>query len=255
MRFTKCVHIIPLGYDAGDSVYDDPSTLENILEACKFFVPQYRWKAIQLQNLEGKVVHIWNHLTAVAAMDGGEYFCLLADDVVIETPDWATRVMSTLTENPFLTNFGTVAFFDQQQPGFPSFPCFHRTHLEVVGDLFAAMDPIFVNSFADPWISDVYAAFNSSFIPKNIVLENKIGGNGNPQMPRYQQLRVGMEHYLDAVHRARRIAAQWLNKKVMQQYTLSYNSLIYSMLISFCDQLQRLQMPLFPWSPSTLAVR
>ena len=207
-----------LGYDAGDSVYDNPSTLAEILEACQFFLPEYQWKAVQLQNLEGKVVHIWNYLTALAAMDGGEYFCLLADDVVVYTPDWVTRVMSVLGKNPLLANFGTVAFFDKQQPGFPSFPCFHRTHLEVVGDLFAAMDPIFLNSFADPWISDVYAAFNSSFIPSTIVLENKIGGNGNPQMPRYQQLRVGMEQYLDAVHRARRIAAQWLNKKVRTYY-------------------------------------
>ena len=110
-----------------------------------------------------------------------------------------------------LRNFGTVAFMDVKSPNYPTFPVFHATHLMIFGST-TAFDPFFINSFADPWINDVYVSFNSSFIAKNVKLYNFIGGDWNFK-PRYSPVNMAADEYIEKVQLARRKIAQWIGRK------------------------------------------
>jgi len=195
-----------LGYDECDDVYDSDA-LADIIDAIDYYLPDVVVKHVRLAGLTGKIVHIWNELTSRAYLDGVDYFFLLGDDVVITTPDWASRAIHSLRSNPVLPDFGTVAFHDLSNPNFPTFPVFHRTHLSIFGHT-NAFDPFFENTFADPWLSDVYVKFNSSFIPTTIVLKNMIGGF---EQARYNPKHPNMENYIDLVQRSRRTIAIWLS--------------------------------------------
>jgi hypothetical protein len=103
-----------------------------------------------------------------------------------------------------------------------------------------AFDPYFINSYADPWISDIYESFNSSFIAKNVKLYNAVGGDWRTTSPRYVPTDVHMEDYIDKVQRARRRIAQWVGLKTPIRWnpsTLAYGEEgIYYKL--FCDFLR-----------------
>ena len=219
-RFDNIKMHLYLGYDECDVVYDSDA-LVDIVDAINYFLPDIAVQHIRLAGLTGKIVHIWNELTSRAYLDGIDYFFLLGDDVVITTVDWAPLAISTLQSNPVLSNFGTVAFHDLSNPDFPTFPVFHRTHLDIFGHS-NAFDPFFENTFADPWLSDIYVKFQSSFIPSTIVLKNMIGGF---EQARYNPKHPNMENYIDLVQRTRRALAAWLSTSVGLQWSpkeLSY---------------------------------
>jgi hypothetical protein len=204
--------VLYLGYDEGDAMYDNEVTMNEIVSTIQQRAPSLLIKPVRLSGFEGKVVYIWNGLTRIAYDDGCEYYFLLGDDVLISTFNWIPRMINILRyESKLLQNFGTVAFYDLLQPNRPTFPVFHSTHLMIFG-IETAFDPYFINSYADPWISDIYVSFNSSFIAKNIKCYNAIGGEWT-NIPRYVPTDVLMEDYIDKVQRARRRIAQWVGLK------------------------------------------
>lgn len=222
-RFDNIKVHLYLGYDECDVVYDSDA-LVDIIDAINYFLPDVIVQHVRLVGLTGKIVHIWNELTSRAYLDGIDYFFLLGDDVVITTTEWAPRAINILQGNPILSNFGTVAFHDLSNPDFPTFPVFHRTHLDIFGHS-NAFDPFFENTFADPWLSDVYVKFNSSFIPNTIVLKNMIGGF---EQARYNPKHPNMENYIDLVQRTRRTIAAWLsNTLTSKSFKWSLSDLSY----------------------------
>ena len=217
--------VLYLGYDEGDAMYDNEVTMNEIVSTIQQRAPSLLIKPVRLSGFEGKVVHIWNGLTRIAYDDGCEYYFLLGDDVLISTFNWIPRMINILRyESKLLQNFGTVAFYDLLQPNRPTFPVFHSTHLMIFG-IETAFDPYFINSYADPWISDIYESFNSSFIAKNVKLYNAVGGDWRTTSPRYVPTDVHMEDYIDKVQRARRRIAQWVGLKTPIKWnpsTLAY---------------------------------
>jgi hypothetical protein len=140
--------------------------MENIITAISFFIPNIIIRPIRLTGFTGKIVHIWSDLTSRAYTDGAQYFFLLGDDVVVLTHNWMSKIIIKLHNNPVMSNFGTVAFYDTQQPFFPTFPAFHRIHLDIFGKE-NAFDSFFTNTFADPWLSDVYVSIYINYISIN----------------------------------------------------------------------------------------
>ena len=209
--FDKLPIILYIGYDGGDPIYDNEENLGEILQAIKSSTPLLEVKPIKLIGFQGKIVHIWNDLTKRAYNDGCEYYFLLGDDVVITTNDWVVAMINILSrKNKNAPNLGTVAFYDTGNPNFPTFPVFHRTHLLIFG-ADNAFDPYFTNTFADPWISDIYVSFNSSFIATDIPLINIIGGvDSVKNIPRYNPKHPHIENYIDLVQRGRRRIARYL---------------------------------------------
>lgn len=204
--------VLYLGYDEGDAIYDNEANMLEIVSIIQQRAPLLAIKPIKLSGFQGKVVHIWNELTRLAYHDGCEYFFLLGDDVLISTKNWIPRMMYYLQHgSKLLPNFGTVAFYDIVEPSGPTFPVFHSTHLMIFG-VETAFNPFFTNSYADPWMCDIYIPFKSSFIAKDVKLYNVVGG-GWTNAPRYEPVPMPYEDYIDQVHRARRLIAQWVGLK------------------------------------------
>jgi len=219
--------LIVLGYDIGDPVYDHAPNREFILTEIARQLPQVKVKALEMPDFKGKVLHIWNRLAAHAYRDGAEYFFFLGDDLLLKSKNWMGNIVERLQNNQFLPNLGTVAFFDEhkrEKHGTrPTFPTFHRTHLDIFGADFA-IDPVFGNQFGDPWIFDVYLPFNSSVIEERAHLYNVIGGD---VMPRYNPEQPSWELYIDAVQRGRRRVAKWIASRRLQGYTWTPAQLAY----------------------------
>lgn len=209
--FEKLSIILYIGYDSGDPIYDNELNMSKITQLMKESIPLLEVKTVKLSGFQGKIVHIWNDLTKRAYNDGCAYYFLLGDDVVINKSDWINEMTKILrTKNSNTPNLGTVAFYDIGSPNFPTFPVFHRTHLLIFG-ADNAFDPYFTNTFADPWISDIYVSFNSSYIASGVSLSNIIGGvDSVKNIPRYNPKHPHIENYIDLVQRGRRRIAQYL---------------------------------------------
>jgi hypothetical protein len=231
-----------LGYDEGDLVYDNPFYMNFIIQVIQDLLPTITIHSIRLVGLSGRIVHIWNYLTSIAARDNMKAFFLLNDDLTFRSNNWFSDAISTLNNNSFLSNFGSTSFYDEQQvhsmyPFFPSFPIFSQLHLDIFGKE-TAFDPIFVNSMADPWIYDVYVIFNSSLVLWNSKVFNEIGGilqqqpGTNPigRPCRYDKMVkhvMGLETYIDHVQHGRRKVAKWLAINHSHSFSWTPASLAY----------------------------
>lgn len=200
-----------LGYDEGDPIYDNSDNLASITMTMATSVPSIVLKPIKFINSMGAIAYIWNELVAKAYDDGVEYFIVLSDDALLLRKGWMQNLVTALHSNPVLADLGTVAFFEEHKrlkPGtFPTFPVFHRTHLEIFGRN-GTIHPVIFNSFADPYISDLYVIFNSSKIVSKAKLKNTIGGEDTP---RYNPHTPELTDYVDAVEKGRRKIAVWLS--------------------------------------------
>ena len=55
------------------------------------------------------------------------------DDTVLETPNWATKLIATLKTNPFVANFGVTGPLDSNNEKIFTHSFVHRTHIDVFG--------------------------------------------------------------------------------------------------------------------------
>jgi len=219
---------IVIGFDEGDPIYDNEDIMRQILIEINLQLPLVVVKTVKLTGLGNKVVHIWNTLIGHSYRLGADYFFCLGDDVVMLSVNWIGQMVLRLRNNAFLPLLGTVAFFDEHKLEVhgtrPTFPAFHRTHLDIFG-VDTAFDPIFKNQFADPWLYDVYKPFNSSVIDSNAHLYNVIGGDF---LPRYEPQLPDWEGYIDAVQRGRRRVAMWVaSRSSFTNYTWTPDQLVY----------------------------
>ena len=53
------------------------------------------------------------------------------DDTIIETPNWATKLVETLASNPSIPNFGVTGPSDSNNDKIFTHSFVHRTHIEV----------------------------------------------------------------------------------------------------------------------------
>jgi len=199
-----------LAIDSGDSVYDRKGAGKELQKLFSSHLPRVSFKLLRLDHHSQKIAAIWNKLVqrAFSGKRPNDYFIFLSDDAVVESEGFVGNIVTTLADN---NNFGVVAFHEKHKyakaGSWPTFPCFHRTHLEIFG-ADAAFDPVFVNSYVDIWISDVYRAFKSDVILPEAIILNTVGGQ---ESPRYNPTFPGWDTYIAAVERGRRRVAAYLS--------------------------------------------
>jgi len=154
----------------------------------------------------GHICAMWADLARVADAAGAEFSVLLGDDVTLLTPGWHDRIAAEFqaiadrTGLPY--GFGCVAFADTAFPGFPTFPVWHRTHMRAFNR--AIFPPSFINQDADPYLFQVYRAFNAATLLPDVQLCNGVGG---AQAPRYHRQHVPWTG--STLSSARQGAAEW----------------------------------------------
>eukprot|EP00002_Diphylleia_rotans_P032992 TRINITY_DN6984_c0_g1_i4.p1 TRINITY_DN6984_c0_g1~~TRINITY_DN6984_c0_g1_i4.p1 ORF type:complete len:516 (+),score=93.45 TRINITY_DN6984_c0_g1_i4:42-1589(+) len=124
---------IYLGYDEGDPMYDNSTTMPYFLSRATQIITNYpiTLKIFKLSGLTGAPCWIWNELFRLAYEDGAEYFFQINDDVKLIKKGWLTNYVETLKTNPFLPNFGVVGPMDVINPKTMTQSFVHRTHYEV----------------------------------------------------------------------------------------------------------------------------
>ena len=219
--------IMYLGYDENDPLFDNDKVIQQILDRTEKQLPFLTVRFLRLKGLRHLVAHIWSALASVAYQDGADYYCILSDDSQLLNKGWLHSLVYSLQNNPILSNFGTVAFYEEHkrlEPGtFPTFPFFHKTHLQIFGHN-NMIHPHFANSFADPYISDLYSIFGSAKIVSGAKIKNIIGGE---DMPRYNPAHPGWDNYIDLVQSGRRKIAVWLAQNKPGSYNWTPASIAY----------------------------
>lgn len=198
--------VLYLAYDDGDPVFDNPQLSLEVYEALALLIPDFMTIRAVKQGYKNKIFHHINALAEVAYREGCQYFLLANDDMSFLSEDWAQRAISILRNNPVLPNFGTLAFFDvcQRSPFYPTYPFFSRLHLDIFGRMHA-FTPIFSNQLGDPWLSDIYVSFNSSFVPSDLRVKNE------PKESRHDgRSQMTWDRYVDVVEADRLFIARAL---------------------------------------------
>lgn len=198
-----------LGVDEGDRLYDGTGAMKGLKRLFQSLVPHIHLKIVRVAGAQQRIAMLWNELAQKAYTSAHDYFFVLSDDAILISDNWVDSLVNRLQGN---RNFGVVSLYEHHKRAaagsWPTFPGFHRTHVDIFGAT-EAFDTVFVNSYVDIWISDVYNVFNASFIVEQAAVRNIIGGE---DMPRYQPFFPGWEAYVGAVERGRRIVAQFLGR-------------------------------------------
>jgi hypothetical protein len=112
----------------------------------------------------GKLCWIWERLAVAAVQDGADFFVLLGDDVHMLDEAWQEDVehcfvqVAERTGLPF--GLACVALRDVSFEAFSTFPCLHRTHIEIFhGRLFP---PELTNQHGDPFLFEIYRRWAAS---------------------------------------------------------------------------------------------
>lgn len=201
-----------LAVDAGDRIYDQKGAAKLLKKLFAKYIPDVSFKLVRLTGHSQKIASIWNELVHRAHSSKGQndYYIFLSDDAIVQSKGFVGNIAKKLADNG---NFGVVAFSEKHKyaeaGSWPTFPCFHRTHVDIFGAQGqGAFDSVFVNSYVDIWISDVYRAFDSAVIHPGARILNTVGGEDSP---RYTPTFPGWDAYIAAVERGRRLVGAYLS--------------------------------------------
>lgn len=150
-RSNKLIFAFYIGFDRGDSLYDTG-------DAWTEFRDEFRHRAIyrmteqmmdetainavlstllsvklmHFEDLAGAPSQIVSQLTLKAYGEGYDYFYQVNDDTVIDTPNWAPKLMQTLRTNSIYANLGVTGPKDANNEKIFTHAFVHRTHIEVL---------------------------------------------------------------------------------------------------------------------------
>jgi hypothetical protein len=119
-------------------------------------------------------------------------FCQVNDDTILESPNWAPKLIATLRDNRFVANFGVTGPVDTNNDKIFTHSFTHRTHVDVFGTLFP---PAFKNWWSDDWITTVYGAKHTSRCP-DVTIKHNVQGQKTGAINRYQVDKVKCIIYL-----------------------------------------------------------
>ena len=202
-----------IGIDSGDPLLDKDVGGWDFIDITRLTRESCNSASIYINyftNLPpGSICRMWNDLAQIAFVERNcDFVVLVGDDVILTTP-FAQDIFAAFDkfekENGTPFGFGCVSFCDDTFPGFPTFPVVHRLHSDIFGNL---LPDCFVNQGADPFIFQIYRAFNCASMAPNARLENHIGG---AQEARYTKQDIDWSGNL--LFNARSKAYSWLNKQ------------------------------------------
>lgn len=200
-RSNRYVFRFFIGFDRGDSLYDtgdawsdfreefkhraifrmteqmmDESAINKVLES------QLSVKLMHFEHLEGAPSQVVSQLILTAYTDGFDYFYQVNDDTVLESPNWAPLLISSLQKNPVRSNLGVTGPRDANNEKIFTHSFVHRTHVDIFGYLFP---PSFKNWWSDDWISTVYGKLHT-FRTSDVVIQHNVKGQKTGDWNRYQ---------------------------------------------------------------------
>jgi len=162
-----------LGYDAGDSFYDNETMLRQIGEK---FRREVRDKNITLEELvkcqgtEHSPAYVWNILFKRAYDDGCDYFYQLGDDIELQTKGWSAVFVEALTKSK---GVGVTGPLEEHNRRILTQTFVSRRHMEIFGYYFT---PIVKNWSCDDWLHNVYMP-SYNFWRKDILVRNSSVGS------------------------------------------------------------------------------
>lgn len=212
-RFWYTVYV---GYDDADPMWDHEGRLRANLDTANrlFHAHPVVVKAVRIQRYpnpnKGSLTNVWNKLCEAALADGNEYVFLDNDDLIIQTPNFAPRLVEALRGNALYPGLGESAPYDTSFPDeeHPTFPMVSRVHFEIFGQMYST--EIFSRG-CDTWLGDVYRGFGSVISLQEVKVSNTAYGT-----PRRYENDFNDWRYRDLVVEGRRKIAAFLRSKGVQ---------------------------------------
>mmetsp|Transcript_16649 Transcript_16649/g.18021 ORF Transcript_16649/g.18021 Transcript_16649/m.18021 type:complete len:571 (-) Transcript_16649:1521-3233(-) len=200
-RSNKYIYRFYIGFDRADGKYDTGDAWNEFREEFKhraifrmseqmmseevinsILEGQLSLKLMHFDHLDGAPSQIVSQLIVTAYADTFDYFYQVNDDTVLETPNWATKLIATLKTNPFVANFGVTGPLDSNNEKIFTHSFVHRTHIDVFGYHFPSA---FKNWWSDDWISTVYGS-KHTFRCSDVTIKHNVHGQKTGDINRYQ---------------------------------------------------------------------
>lgn len=174
---TRFWYTVYVGYDAGDPMWDHTGRLAANLDTANQLMRDHpaEVKGVRVvpypNPAKGSLTNVWNKLSEAALADGNEFVFLDNDDLIIETHNFAARLVDALMANPVLPGLGEAAPYDTSFPdeNHPTFPMVSRLHFEIFGAMYST--DIFSRG-CDTWLGDVYRGFRSVISLSDVRVSN-----------------------------------------------------------------------------------
>ncbi|CAF1648523.1 unnamed protein product [Rotaria magnacalcarata] len=175
-----------IGYDYGDSWYDNASNWQDLSIFIKRESTQtgrsktkLSFRAIILFGIDQRITAVWNTIASVALKDQCDYFYPANDDLELITKGWTSGAIHALKSCHVASNFGIATFRDVTVCMAPTFHLVHRTHLDFHNGFYY---PIPAHGAAqDPWIYSLYRPWRCAFVLKQYQIRNHIGLTSGPR--------------------------------------------------------------------------
>lgn len=120
-----------------------------------------------------RICAIWDTLARLGYGDGCDSFLFAGDDLRFITQGWDEKLCDPIMRR----GYGIEAFYDIAFPDFPTFPIFHRSHIDCFGSVFpeSFCD---ANQQGDPFLYELYRSIGAANLHRDVRCENTIGGTG-----------------------------------------------------------------------------
>jgi hypothetical protein len=166
---SKFTYRVFVGYDAGDALFDNRTTLAALAAHMRGSLPSVAFEPRCMLNPTQQPVPVLNRLSRAAYGAGCDFMYHIDDDTEFITPDWADRFVSTL-EGFVPPLWGAVGpTCHEGNTAILTHDFVHRTHL----DLFQTHYPPPLTSWwFDDWITSVYGPRNTRRIPDVLVRDH-----------------------------------------------------------------------------------
>lgn len=193
------------GFDAGDPVLDVPALRRAFLVGAVARVrarglsrASFSLGALRLAGQRGATTPFWNALSARALREGADYVMTTNDDMLWHTPHWTLSFVAALEAHvpPRLGVVGPLSVDVVNSGYFAAYPLMtynfvHRTHLDVFDGRYYPLP--FPNGYVDPWLQDVYKAFNASTLLADVQVTNTLTQSTVQRSARYAGRAQGQE--------------------------------------------------------------
>jgi hypothetical protein len=158
-----------VGYDAGDALFDNSTTLAALAAHMRTSLPSVAFEPRRMHNPTQQPVPVLNSLSRAAYRAGCYFMYHIDDDTEFVTPDWANRPVSALQSftPPLWGAVGPTCH--EGNTAVLTHDFVHRTHL----DLFRThYPPQLTTWWFDDWITHVYGEHNTRHLPDVVVRDH-----------------------------------------------------------------------------------
>lgn len=173
-------------------------------------------KMMHFDHLDGAPSQVVSQLVLTGYLENYDYFYQVNDDTVIVSPNWPSKLVSCLSSNPFIANFGVTGPTDSNNDKIFTHSFVHRTHIEIFGYLFP---PSFKNWWSDDWITTVYGS-DHTITCTDVEIKHNIGAQKLHSTARYTVDKSAQLRLIDELRLGYVKIDEWLKKNSFPTLTL-----------------------------------